>query len=125
MRIKAVFVSCLLLGAAVLSSNDAQARARGDTPFAMGASSVGYSGGAIIGAHASPYYVAPYGYAPAYYHGVPGNGYAGHGYGYVMPTYAHGIPYAYAVGAPCWVRRQAVYGTYGSVAGIRYEYVCQ
>jgi len=128
MRIKAVLLSSAVLCAAALIPHQAEARAKGGGPFSMSASTVGFSGGAIIGAHASPYYYAPYGYAPAYYHGVP-YGYANYGYGYSYgypaPVYAYSAPYAYAVAAPCWSRRQAVYGTYGEVAAIRYESSCQ
>ncbi|MES2906584.1 MAG: hypothetical protein V4691_06100 [Pseudomonadota bacterium] len=103
-------VSCVLV------SMPHQAKADG---FLAGAT-VGLIGGAIIGAHASPYYYGPYGYAPAYYHAVPSHGYS---YGYGVPTYGYSQPYY--VTSPCWGRRLPVYDRFGGVVAVRYERACR
>jgi hypothetical protein len=121
---KAIIISTCLMGAALALPQGAEARARGGGgPGGPSGSSVGFSGGAVIGAHASPYYYAPYGYSPAYYHNTASYSYSGYVYGYGAPYYRTASN-PYAAGS-CWHRRQAVYGTYGEVAGIRSDYPCQ
>jgi hypothetical protein len=125
MRTKAIIMSASLLCIALSLPQQAEARARGGGPGGPSGSSVGFSGGAVIGAHASPYYYGPYGYSPAYYHSTASYSYSGYVYGY-----GENAPYyriatnPYAAGT-CWHRRQAIYGTYGEVAGIRAEHACQ
>lgn len=110
MRLKTLAVAVLCTFAlAALSPRDAKADGGIIT-----AATVGFIGGAIVGAHASPYYYGPYGYAPAYYHAVPS---------YHGPTYAYSAPYY--VASPCWNRRQPVYDRYGGVLAVRYETACR
>lgn len=119
MRIKPVAVFAALGCALLLYPH--QARADGGAVAA--AATVGFIGGAVIGAHASPYYYGPYGYAPAYYHAVPAYYHAVPAYGYAVPSYGYSVPYY--VTSPCWGRRLPVYDRFGGVVAIRYETTCR
>lgn len=110
MRIQILAVAAI--STLTLFSTPYEAKADGGAIAA--AATVGFIGGAIIGAHASPYYAAPVGYMPAYYHAVPS---------YRVPTYSYSAPYY--VTTPCWGRRLPVYDRYGGVVAVRYENVCR
>jgi hypothetical protein len=115
-----IIMPAALLCAAVLTPHLAEARAKGSGPFAVTTPTQGPPGWSMSGGNAQSYYGAPT--SPG---GTASDAYATSPpeYGYAAPAYR--APYAYAVGSPCWYRRQAVYASNGTVVGIRYEYVCQ
>ena len=111
MRTKVIALILVLFCALAYAPREAKA----DGGAIAAAATVGFLGGALIGAYASPYYYAPYGYAPVYYHAVP--------QGYGVPTYSYSAPYA--VATPCWERRLPVYNRFGEVVAVRYEQACR